>query len=265
MKVKRIVPVSTDQFQTIFETTDTSVSPVWKSEVKRILENYLTFSMSDSFWFIGDFTKGNIIEAGGFIEKCSPWKKQNWIGLNPMQMIELIHPEDIVKLQSYIFFIADYFSKKSSQSEIDNTKVSLIFRMLDSENEFTWRIMTYPKAYYLDHKPIWLLTMITDYDNAQKEEECRMFILDRNHLEKSWYVCTNESPNSKDFSLSSKLTLRELEILFWLSKGFLSKEIAGKLLISKNTVENHKQNIYKKTSTRNLAELINYANKNRLV
>jgi len=44
-------------------------------------------------------------------------------------------------------------------------------------------------------------------------------------------------------------------------KGMISKEIAASLHISKNTVENHKQNIFTKTGTRNLAELIAYGHR----
>jgi len=40
----------------------------------------------------------------------------------------------------------------------------------------------------------------------------------------------------------------------------LSKEIAEILKISKNTVENHKQNIFIKTKTKKITELVMFAN-----
>lgn len=57
------------------------------------------------------------------------------------------------------------------------------------------------------------------------------------------------------------LSGREIEITKLLVKGLISKEIAEVLNISKNTVENHKQNIYGKTGTKKINELITYANR----
>lgn len=54
-------------------------------------------------------------------------------------------------------------------------------------------------------------------------------------------------------------TARELEIVSLCSEGLLSKEIADRLQISHRTVENHKNNIFKKLGINNSVELVNYA------
>lgn len=54
---------------------------------------------------------------------------------------------------------------------------------------------------------------------------------------------------------------REKEILHLLAKGFGSKQIAAQLNIAKNTVENHRQHILKKTSCKSSAEVVAYAAK----
>lgn len=56
-----------------------------------------------------------------------------------------------------------------------------------------------------------------------------------------------------------KLTACEIRILNYLSDGFSSKLIADKLKISVNTINNHRQNILKKTNCKNVAELIAFA------
>lgn len=53
------------------------------------------------------------------------------------------------------------------------------------------------------------------------------------------------------------LTPRENEILKQLSKGFLYKEIADQLSVSKETIKKHIQNIYKKLHVQNRTEAIN--------
>lgn len=62
----------------------------------------------------------------------------------------------------------------------------------------------------------------------------------------------------------SLLTYREKEIIMLAKKGYSSKEIASKLLISQNTVRNHKKHMMEKTNTYNIAGLIDYllANEN---
>jgi DNA-binding NarL/FixJ family response regulator len=55
------------------------------------------------------------------------------------------------------------------------------------------------------------------------------------------------------------LSNRENEILQWLSKGLLYKEIADKLSISTGTVRQHIHNIYEKLHVQNRTEAINKA------
>jgi DNA-binding NarL/FixJ family response regulator len=56
-----------------------------------------------------------------------------------------------------------------------------------------------------------------------------------------------------------KLSIREKEVLQWLSKGFSYKEIAAKLFISIETVRTHIRNIYEKLHARNKAQAIRKA------
>ncbi len=55
------------------------------------------------------------------------------------------------------------------------------------------------------------------------------------------------------------LTGRELEILSLIGQGYLSKEIAGRLGVSKSTVDNHRKNILAKLEADNAIEAINRA------
>ena len=55
------------------------------------------------------------------------------------------------------------------------------------------------------------------------------------------------------------LTAREKEILDFLSKGFLYKEIAAELDLSKETIKKHIHNIYEKLQVQNRTEALNKA------
>ena len=56
-----------------------------------------------------------------------------------------------------------------------------------------------------------------------------------------------------------ELTMKEIEIVKLISKGFTSKEIAEQLFISHRTVETHRHNILKKLDMPNAAQLSSWA------
>lgn len=68
-----------------------------------------------------------------------------------------------------------------------------------------------------------------------------------------------------DVSAAVPLSRREVEILKLVADGLASKEIAWHLNISINTVNNHRQRILRKTSTRNSPEAITYASERGLI
>ncbi len=68
---------------------------------------------------------------------------------------------------------------------------------------------------------------------------------------------------SKEFH--TELSEREMEILILICQGLSNQEIGDKLFISKRTVDKHRANILEKSESKNTAQLVVYAIKNRLV
>jgi len=61
------------------------------------------------------------------------------------------------------------------------------------------------------------------------------------------------------------LTEREIEILRLIVDGFSNKEIGEKLFISHRTVDTHRTNMMKKLGVNNVAGLISFAIRNKMV
>jgi DNA-binding NarL/FixJ family response regulator len=57
----------------------------------------------------------------------------------------------------------------------------------------------------------------------------------------------------------AELTVRELDVIILLSRGYTNKEIASKLILSKYTIETHRKNIMKKFKLKTTGQLIYYA------
>lgn len=64
---------------------------------------------------------------------------------------------------------------------------------------------------------------------------------------------------------TANLSKRELQVLEEICKGLSNQEIADSLFISKRTVDKHRANLLSKTNSKNTANLIMYAIKNKLV
>lgn len=62
--------------------------------------------------------------------------------------------------------------------------------------------------------------------------------------------------NRKQQKEDLKLSLRELEIIKLIAQGLTNKQIAAELFISEKTVETHRKNIFRKTSTHNVGSLL---------
>ena len=71
------------------------------------------------------------------------------------------------------------------------------------------------------------------------------------------------SPKSKE--IHTELSEREMEILILICQGLSNQEIGDRLFISKRTVDKHRANILEKSESKNTAQLVVYAIKNRLV
>jgi len=72
-------------------------------------------------------------------------------------------------------------------------------------------------------------------------------------------VVASIQKNSKLSEEMESLTDREMEILDYLAKGYLYKEIATELFISKETVKKHINNIYEKLHVQTRTEALNIA------
>ena len=72
-------------------------------------------------------------------------------------------------------------------------------------------------------------------------------------------VVSSLQKKNKQSDVRDILTEREKEILDHLSKGFLYKEIAAELFISKETVKRHIHNIYEKLQVQTRTEALNKA------
>lgn len=74
--------------------------------------------------------------------------------------------------------------------------------------------------------------------------------------------CGQSSPQTSTYP---NLTNREREITICVAKGFSTKKVAKELYISTKTVETHRTNIMRKLGLENVADLVRYAVRTKLI
>jgi DNA-binding CsgD family transcriptional regulator len=172
---------------------------------------------------------------------------------DPMYYSQFIHPDDLpIVMDSYKKAFTFFLSRP--EEERKDYKLIQNFRQCDKYGKYLNLILQLV-VLELDKKGnIWLALILDDLlpDKISFEGVNRRLI----NL-KTGKICLfkNElEPNKKTI-----LSTREVEVLGLVSKGFASKEIADKLFLSVNTVNNHRQNILEKVKASNTSEAVNYA------
>jgi len=172
---------------------------------------------------------------------------------DPFYYGQFIHPDDqFIVMDSYIKTFE--FFLNLPEEERKDYKMILNFRQRDKYGKYL-NIILQLVVLDLDKKGnIWLILILDDLlpDKISFEGVNRRLI----HI-KTGKICLFKDelePNKKTI-----LSTREVEVLGLVSKGFASKEIADKLFLSINTVNNHRQNILEKIKAVNTTEAVTYA------
>ena len=166
------------------------------------------------------------------------------------QVIELIHPDDIdygLLVRKKIYSILRSFSNEEKR----NYKAIHEMRIRNIRGEYI-RIIEQEQVLELDKSGnIWLMLSVIDVDASHESE------ITKSHL----YNFKTGEQIFIDLSdtLDEPLTNRELEVLRFMKKGLLSKEIAETLKVSINTVNSHRQNILQKLKANNSIEAVTFA------
>ena len=165
-------------------------------------------------------------------------------------VIEVIHPDDIdygLLVRKKIYSILRSFSNEEKR----NYKAIHEMRIRNTRGEYI-RIIEQEQVLELDKSGnIWLMLSVIDVDASHESE------ITKSHL----YNFKTGELIFIDLSdtLDEPLTNRELEVLRFMKKGLLSKEIAEALKVSINTVNSHRQNILQKLKANNSIEAVNFA------
>lgn len=222
-------------------------------------------ALNNSSIFINDYFKKEII----FYSQPNSWKSKYTVDdfkTHGMSLFfKLMHPDDVEKILNLNNFIYNFYLSLPKE-QIKNYKLNLEYRVLADNGKY-FRMVQQFVALELDSiGNVWLGLGINDISPNQDKDSPMYYSIYRisdgeNYLLQP-YGSSFRFYDSKSESMEfSDLTRREKEILILVSQGFASKNIADKLFISMNTVNNHRKNILSKTNSKNITQAISMAKK----
>lgn len=163
-----------------------------------------------------------------------------------------IHPDDRSQLIALQIRLSQFIYSLPPEQRNDYSNI-YSFRVLNAKQQYT-RVVSKHQVLEQDRTgKAWLIIGNMDISPNQKETEqvdCTVLNL------KNGEIFTPSLLPVPSINLTSNLTRREIEILCFIRKGFLSKEIADILCISIHTVNIHRQNLLRKLGAQNAIEAI---------
>lgn len=212
--------------------------------------------IGNQFFYIGDLSKGEIAYISPKTETILGYPLKD---ITLSKMYEIIHPDDKI--------IINKATEKTLQfafqipSEPFEYVFNMSYRIQKADGQYI-RIMRQSCMYKKDlaNKMIYSIAIYTDISHLSK----------MNH-----YHFSYTGPDLKIFDYPDQeliqmthlgiLTQMEHKILGLLKQGKTSKEISVILNISSHTVDTHRRNMLQKTNTKNMYDLILFAEEKGLI
>ncbi len=215
--------------------------------------------MSHSCLFTVDVFKGRYDFASSGFSDIFNYKSE-WLNSIEKQgdfFEDMAHPDDLEKLMKMQIDHSHFIYSLDTQNRNDYSNIYK-FRMRNSQKKYL-NVMSRQQVIQQDaNGKAWIILGEINIlpDQRPLADVQRITV----NLKTGQLIYYQNNINN-DSSLSD----REIEVLNMVQSGLLSKEIAGKLCISLNTVNNHRKNILRKLQVANSIEAINEAAKMGLI
>ena len=237
--------------------TNPFVSP--ENYFSTLIPEIKKFAVGPHFWFIADLTKGTLATAEGMIEEITSIKKEAYIKGIPDQLFQRTHPDDIQQMFSFSNHWVSFLMSLAPERRA-HVHPTIYIRIKNKEEIYKWVMVQYADQNF-DEKGelLFVFTLVTDISFIKKDGPAMMSILDTTDATCQHFYCVDGKSLAQTGRFIPKITLREMEVIGLLAIGYSSKQIASEMKIAIKTVDNHRQNLLKKTNSKSTGELVNYA------
>lgn len=250
-------PVAPEQFNSSFSAAASQqqdVTTLFANTIKHV--NH--FAVGKYFWFIADASKGITAAAGGMLEKMLPVTMEQFVHYPPEILFRNTHPEDLPKMFAFTNYWINHIMPLPAEKR-SQLRPTIYIRLLNSQGSYYWVMTQFAETIYDEqHNIMYGFTLVTDISHIRKEGPVMMSILDMQDESCQLFFCSDANMIIPGEEELPKITARELEVLQLLAAGNSSKQIAAALNTAVKTIDNHRQNLLRKTNTKSSGELVAY-------
>lgn len=232
---------------------DYAIIDSYKADFNRLAK------LSDRCFFIVDlhrfnyvYTSENFRDIFGYM----PNGKHNIFNEDKL-LDSKIHPDDFFEYKKNLLRVGEFLMQKSKEERPDFKHVFEL-RIRNVQKHYV-RVSWERQTLQTDKSGnLWLMLGVVHILSDQNDSTgIKSFFINQKTGERI--------PFDTPLNPQCELTVREKEILGLIQQGLLSKEIAGKLSISVNTVNIHRQNILQKMQVHNSLEAVDRGRKSGIL
>lgn len=214
------------------------------------------FQPGDYYYFIFHVRNGEFEYVSPHIKKVLGYEPNIKAG----HFLSRIHPEDQLHFIEFEKKLHYFFSQLSAD-KITKYKVQYDFRIRNNDDEYI-RILHQLAIIEFDENKNLLRSLGIHTDVSHLLPETSKPRLSFIGLEDEPSFYNIDIDNQTLLPSQERFTLREKEVLKMIIDGFTTQEIANKLCRSKHTINSHRKNIFQKTESKTIADLVSNCIKN---
>jgi DNA-binding CsgD family transcriptional regulator len=262
--MEEIKPILPEEFIDKLQTKHNQNTVNYRAYFEPAIAQTINYAIGPYCWFIPDNRLMKITAVSDNIRQLTPFTKEECIGQGPEFFAANTHPDDYSYLLSATALGAEIHEKIQSENG-GQVRVNIYCRMLDANKNYRWTLVQYIAQYFNEEGRIEsTLCLITDLSHFTMVDRPMMTVIDNNNKKHQYFKVIVRDKNILPIGLPH-ITKREQEILQLMVKGLNTPKIAETLNLSYHTVENHKRNLRKKTSTKTSVELMYFVMNNNLL
>lgn len=249
-----------------------TISGIWRKEYSSRILKYSKFEISEHFKNIAAlFAPGESyfyilnmhnLELDYLSPDVSKFFDLDSSEINMGILLKAALPKEFEILERKEMVIKDFFYHFLEASERMSYKIAYTYEMQDHKDKKRIMLMQATVISLAENKtPLHILAIHSDISHLVNRSTSTVSFIHLKGGESYYNMPTGKGIFQKQLGknephITESLTSRETEIVELLSKGWKTKQIAEKLVLSIHTVRTHRKNILSKTGCKNTAELI---------
>lgn len=235
--------------------------------IYKLLEHFrnkhVAFNQVLPVFFILDYTEQRYLLMTDRLQEISGYHPREFLETRMDKLLDVFHKDDFRVFNSELFARNAAFLGRTPFTDHSKYVFSYNFRFRGDDSKF---VNVLQRCTYItspdNGRPLYSVGALTDITDFKTDAVIVHTIEDatlpyaQRMVERNFFY-----PDEYE----ALLTAREKDVLLYIADGFGSKQIAATLGISENTVDNHRQNMLRKTNAKNITQLVAFAIRNKII